>query len=399
MKSNKYRILRIIARLNVGGPAKHCLWLLGLDKDDFETKLLYGQVESNEDQIPLGPSKQLAPLSRLRRTIGLGDLIVFLSILRHLFYYQPHIVHTHTSKAGVHGRLAAAIYNTTKHICFKPRAKVIHTFHGHTFHGYFPPWKERIFRNIERGLARIFSDKIVVISQKQFEEICGTYKIAAKSKFHIIPLGVDTDLFKEEILASYRGEFREEFNIPSNWKIVALVSRVAPIKNHAMFINVCEQYLKNHDEKIVFAIIGGGEQQAIKHLKTLVAQRGLQQHVLFTGNRTDLARIYADIDCMALTSLNEGTPLSFLEGMSAKIPCISTHVGGVPDILEDRGITIQNFNVQMYTNAVHTILYDKSIREDIIHNAYNYVISNHSIKALQNNVKNLYFDLLKAGET
>ncbi|MBF0300843.1 MAG: glycosyltransferase [Oligoflexia bacterium] len=424
------KVTRIIARLNVGGPAKHCIWLLGLDDCcykygdnnshnsnntqtySYNSQLLYGKVENYEDELSfnfanfdLQKLKSKIRLIRgLKRTIGISDIIVFSSILYNLFLFKPDIIHTHTSKAGLHGRIAAFVYNIVKKICGKKKSKVVHTFHGHTLHGYFSPWKEWIFRGIEKILGRFCTDRIVVISSQQYNEICLQYKIAPPQRFKIIPLGFDTNLFSEKILSLHRGEFRKELGLPSSWKIVALVSRVALIKNHQLFINVCDQYLKKFDRNICFVIVGGGDFALIESLKRQIKEKQLNKHVLFCGNRSDLARVYADIDCMALTSLNEGTPLSLLEAFAAKIPCISTRVGGIPDIFgetennncEDnfkRGVSINNFDIDQYVDELNKLLSDQIYRGKIIDSAYKYVLKNHSIESLLNSINILYQEL------
>ncbi|MBF0361070.1 MAG: glycosyltransferase [Oligoflexia bacterium] len=422
MSKSTLKISRIIARLNVGGPAKHCIWLLGLDKISYNSQLLCGQVEEYENELSIDSINSVDNFDKvdkfdkskirfvrgLKRTIGISDLIVFSSILHNLFLFKPDIVHTHTSKAGLHGRAAALIYNFIRTITLKRRAKVVHTFHGHTFHGYFPPWKEMLFRNIEKFLGRFCTDRIIVISSQQYKEICEHYRIAPHKSFRIVPLGLDTELFSQEKLSKHRGEFRKEFNIPTSWKIVALVSRVAAIKNHQMFVNICDQYIKKYDNNICFAIVGGGDHNIIENLKNLIKEKKLEKHILFCGNRSDLARVYSDLDCMALTSFNEGTPLSLLEAFAAKIPCISTRVGGIPDIFGEkkldgiesiksmesiRGISINDFDINQYTDELHKLLTDSVHKKMIIDSAYKYVISNHSVESLLNNVNNVYQEL------
>lgn len=448
--TSKIKIARVVARLNVGGPARHCYWLFGLDlleSKKYYTNLFCGKVDSDEDELP-APSnyaeKQTIHIKGLKRKIGISDIIIFYQLVVQIFKFRPHIIHTHTSKAGFHGRLAGLLYNVFVqlrnliiHHLFRRMSirplRVIHTFHGHTFHGYFYKWKGLLFLFIERILGYLLTDRIVVISEEQRKEICDKFRVAQKKKFKIIPLGIDVNRFNHEKLEIHRGEFRKEVIpfIPADWKLVATISRIAPIKNHKMIIDVCVEYIKQFDEKICFIIIGGGAAVALDELKRYANKMDVSKHFVFTGNRLDLERIYAEIDCTALTSFNEGTPVCLLESMASKVPCIATKVGGIPDLLglsnvinnvnnvnnvnivpivpttfEDsefsklaldvysRGILIENFSVKDYAKKLNCILYNDIIRNRLIENAYHYVKQNHSVESLIKNVDSLYQGIL-----
>ncbi len=391
------RLFRSIARLNLGGPGRHCLWLLDLDRlYQYQTKLVYGEVEINEEELPIPKelNEKTLKLQKLKRSLGTSDILTFFTILFQIFKFKPHIIHTHTSKAGFHGRLAGVLYNLICKLTFRKGAKIVHTFHGHTFRGYFGKLLGFIFLTIERIWCKYFTNKIIVISAKQFDEIHNTFKVGNKDQFQIVKLGIDTSRFSD--LTPYNNQFRQELNIPKDVKMVALVSRIAPIKNHLMFIDVCKNYLATYDDKIRFIIVGGGSQEEEEKIQNHIKAHNLGSFVICTGNRIDLESIYASLDCVCLTSLNEGTPVSLIEAMSSKIPCISTNVGGVADVLGDnRGVLIENFDILKYTQELRTLLYDREVRQANINKAYEYVINNHSKEILLNNINSLYGNLLK----
>ncbi|MBF0274327.1 MAG: glycosyltransferase [Nitrospinae bacterium] len=319
-QTKKIKVLRIITRLNVGGPGKHAIWLTaGLDKELFETRLITGRVEENEQELNYLLTKEsVVPLyiNSLKRSIHLvNDFKAFFALLKILFSYQPDIIHTHMSKAGLVGRLAGGIYKI-----FNPFKKIniFHTFHGNTFEGYFSQTKALFFLILEKLLSRLFSNKIIVISHQQFDEICHTFKLDVEEKFRIIPLGFDYSLISEEV------------NKKNDFFRVGLVGRMAPIKNYAAVIEVAK-LVKN--EKITFHIYGSCSEDELQKFQNAIATNNLEKNIFLMGNVSDINEIYHNIDMLLLTSINEGTPLSIIEAMFFAKPVVATKVGGVPDLL------------------------------------------------------------------
>src|SRR5215813_15076203 len=196
--TEEIRVVRIIDRLNIGGPAKHVTWLTaGLDPERFETTLITGVVPAGEgDMSYFARAAGVSPLviEEMSRELSLGDMVVIFKILRELFRLKPHIVHTHKAKAGAVGRVAALIYKwlTPTALWLRPRkVGIVHTYHGHIFHSYYGAAKTRLFLVIERALARFCTDRIVTISEQQRDEICRKFKVGRSDQFRVIPLGID----------------------------------------------------------------------------------------------------------------------------------------------------------------------------------------------------------------
>jgi len=207
---------------------------------------------------------------------------------------KPHIVHTHTATAGLLGRLAARLAGVPV---------IVHTFHGHVLRGYFGPILSKVLVWMERFLARL-SDRIVTVSEGQRRELAG-YGIAPLEKITVVPLGFEL----EELLAceSQRGELRRELDLANENKLVGIVARLVPIKNHRLFLQAA-QVVAEAVPQARFLVVGDGELR--EELEAYSRDLGLDGRVVFTGWRRDLPRLYADLDVVALTSINEGTPVS-----------------------------------------------------------------------------------------
>jgi glycosyltransferase involved in cell wall biosynthesis len=198
--------------------------------------------------------------------------------------------------------------------------KIFHTFHGHIFHSYFGSLKTRLIIIIEKILA-CFTNKIIVISNEQLYEICNKYRIAHKRKFKTIPLGFDFSKF--ETTTKNRTSFQEMYKISKNDIVVGIVGRLVAVKNHKMFLDVAKIVLAENS-KVTFIIIGDGEEKAnlIKYAK----DNNIYNKVIFTGWIKDSSQIYNDIDIVALTSLNEGTPVTLIEALYNNKQVINTYL-------------------------------------------------------------------------
>jgi len=316
------RVLRVIARMNIGGPAIHATLLSRrLDPARYETVLVTGtegETEGNHLDLHGQSVTDLVTIPDLGREIrGLQDLRSLYAMVRVIRRYKPHIVHTHAAKAGTIGRVAAWMARVPV---------VVHTFHGHVLRGYFSPRKEEAFRAIERGLARL-SDELVAVSPRVREELL-EMRIGRPDAFSVVPLGFDLGRFDEA--ASLRGQLRNELGIPPESPVVGIVARLVPIKAHEVFLAMAET-LQRRVPSMHFVLVGDGERRA--ELERMVDTAGLRPVTHFLGWRADLARIYADIDVVALTSRNEGSPVALIEGMACARPVVSTRVGGVPDVV------------------------------------------------------------------
>lgn len=326
------KIVRIIARLNVGGPARHVVWLTkALNNQEFQTSLLTGSVpEGEEDMGYFAVENGVTPffIEEMSRELSLKDLISLWKVYRQICREKPEIIHTHTAKAGFVGRTAGFFY---RWLNWK-NVKIVHTFHGHVFHSYYGNLKTKLFLFIEKSLARFVTDKIVVITKQQFEEIHHEFGVGKSEQFQIIPLGIDLEKFAEAN-EKYR-ILRDEIKAADDEILVGFVGRLTEIKNVSLLLKVAEIYEKNKNSefpKLKFVIIGDGNTR--KDLENEAESLGLKDKILFLGNRNDTDVFYAGLDIVALTSLNEGTPLSLIEAMANGKSVISTAVGGVVDLL------------------------------------------------------------------
>jgi glycosyltransferase involved in cell wall biosynthesis len=399
----RIRVVRIIDRLNVGGPAKHVTWLTaGLDPACFETTLITGVVpESEGDMIYFARAAGVEPMviEEMSRELSPGDVVVIFKILRALFRLKPHIVHTHKAKAGAVGRLAATIYKwlTPSALRLRPRRLgIVHTYHGHIFHSYYGEAKTRLFIAIERALARLCADRIVAISERQRDEICRGFKVGSFDQFAVIPLGID---FGE--IDSRKGRLRREIGVGAEDVLVGVVGRLCEIKNHAMLI---ESAARIKISGTGFVIVGDG------HLRSEIESRarasGLDGRVTFTGFRGDAASLYADFDIAALTSLNEGTPLTLIEAMGSGCALASTDVGGVADLMGrrretldgftvwDHGVTAPSRDVEAFTNGLKYLIERPRQRREMGERGRAFALSRLSKERLVGDVENLYCDLM-----
>ena len=318
------RVMRIITRMNIGGPALHVVLLTaGLNDDDFKSTLVTGTVVGNEgDMTDFAAGMGVRPiiLSPLRRQAhALYDTRALVSLWRLMRRERPDIVHTHTAKAGFIGRLAARLSGVPV---------VVHTFHGHVFRGYFGAAQTQIYLAMERLAARL-SDLILTPGERIRTDLL-RYRIAAPEKIKVVPLGLPLENLAD--ITAYRGRLRRDLGFSDNEKLVGIVGRLVPIKRHEVFLEAA-RLVTDTAPLTRFVIVGDGERRS--KLETLARDLGLGDNVRFTGWRRDLPLIYADLDVLVMSSSNEGTPVSIIEALAAGVPVVSTSVGGVPDLLRD----------------------------------------------------------------
>jgi glycosyltransferase involved in cell wall biosynthesis len=386
IQNKRTKIFRVIARLNIGGPAIHTVLLTaGLDRSRFESLLVAGVVgECEGDMLYYASEYGIKPIviPELGKEIGLkNDLIALYRLLRLIRTEKPDVIHTHTAKAGTLGRIAAILSGV------KYKA---HTFHGHVLRGYFGNVKTKVFILIERILAK-YTDKIIVISPLQYDELCHQIKIAPPNKFAIIPLGFDLSEFLNA--ESYQGQLRKELNISDNILLLGIVGRLTAIKNHKLFLNVAKK-VSDIIPDVKFLIIGDGE--LALDLKELANDLQIQDNVIFLGWRHDMTVIYADLDLVVLTSLNEGTPVTLIEAMASGKAVVSTSVGGVPDIVIDgqTGILVPSGDEENLAEAIIGLLKDADKRKIFGERGRDFVRDRFSKERLFADMEKLYDELL-----
>lgn len=406
------KVIRIIARLNVGGPAKHVVWLTsGLRDAGYDTLLITGKVpEGEEDMSYFADDAGVTPkyIPEMSREISPNDAITVWKLFRLFLRERPDIVHTHTAKAGTVGRTAGLLYRWLTPGIFigRPRqCKFVHTYHGHVFHSYYSRGRTRVFLAIERMLARLITDRLIVISKQQSIEINEQFRVGSRRQIKLVPLGLDLGIFAEH--ASRRAKFRHELCIPDHAILIGIVGRLTEIKNHAMFLNVAAR-LKEIDPacrrqgEVRFIIVGDGALR--ERLEQQTAALGLEKDVIFVGSRKDPEYFYPALDVVALTSRNEGTPLTLIEAMANARPVVATSVGGVVDLLgevvEDgpyqvcrRGIGVPAGDEEAFVNALSRIIRDRSLRQELGESGLEFVEVNYSKERLFEDIKGLYSEL------
>ena len=317
-------VMRIIDRLNIGGPAIHAVnTSRGLDGTRFRTVLVIGSIEAAEGDMgylleDAGVEKVISIPTLGRELRPLRDLLTAWQVVKVMVRERPTVVHTHKAKAGAIGRAAAWLSGVPVRV---------HTFHGHVLRGYFSPAKSRIYRTLEQLLAGT-THRLVVPSPRLADELAGEFQVAARDRFEVIPLGFDLEPFAQA--ERHRGELRRELGVRADTPLVGIVGRMVPVKDHGTFV-AAASVLAARRPDVRFVFVGGGELEAA--VRADVEARGLSGRSHFLGWRRDLARICTDLDVVALSSVNEGTPVSLIEAMAAGTPVASTAVGGVPDVL------------------------------------------------------------------
>jgi glycosyltransferase involved in cell wall biosynthesis len=324
------RLVRIISRLNVGGPAIQAITLTQrLTPLGYETTLIRGREAPNEGSMDyLAEELNVRPMliGLLERNPGPQDLVALLLLARALRARRPHIVHSHAAKAGTLGRLAALL-------AFRPsrRPVLIHTFHGHSLSGYFTGWRNAAFLGVERFLARR-TDRLIAVSAEVRDELA-QLGVAPPDRFTVVPLGFDLSPFLVEDPArtERRRKLRIELGIPDDALVVTLVARLVPIKRVDRFLRVAARLRDVSDVR--FVVVGDGELR--DELRTSPEARAMSSQLIWAGFRRDMPDVYFASDVVVQTSDNEGTPVALIEAQAAGVPVVTTAVGGVASAVLD----------------------------------------------------------------
>jgi len=408
-KEEKIKVLRLIARLNIGGPAIHVhLLTKGLDAKRFETTLVAGNISPQEgDMNYLFDSLDKEPIiiPELQREISLRmDLKSFQQIFKLLHKENPDIVHTHTAKAGSSARLAVLMYN----LLYRKNVRTVHTFHGHVFEGYFSRAKSLLFVWTERFLARL-TDVIIAISETQKRDLSEKFHIAPAQKIDTIELGFDLRPFLEN--QGLKGQFRQNLGINSDTLLIGIIGRLVPIKNHIMFLKATKIFIEqNPGVKVKFIVVGDGELRA--KLEAHTQDLGLSDYVRFCGWIRDVPLVYANLDILALTSTNEGTPVSIIEAMASSVPVIATDAGGVLDLVGppdgppssdgfvvcERGILCKRNNILGFAKGLKYLMeINTKEKQKRLMRAHSFIQGRFSEERLLKDIESLYLDLMHKG--
>jgi len=389
------RILRIINRLNLGGPTYNVAFLSRYLAPEFETMLIAGIKQADEESSEFIVNDMgLKPvyISAMKREINpVADYASYKKIKNIIRQFKPDIVHTHAAKAGTLGRLAAIHSGVPV---------VLHTFHGHVFHSYFHPLKTRVFLEIERYLARKTSG-IIAISDIQKEELCKTFHVCDPARTFIIPLGFDLAKFQEGMDVK-RDVFRKKYNVAENEICIGIIGRLTAIKNHEMFLRSFLLASGKTKKKIKAFIIGDGEDRS--DLERLCSELNLKigippdfnGEVVFTSWILEIDQAIAGLDMVALTSLNEGTPVSLIEAQAGNKAVISTRVGGIGNVVSENKTALlsPSGDAEAFARNLVRLADDDKLRYSFGNDGWEQVRTRFHYTALVSNMRSLYHNLL-----
>ena len=377
----------MIARLNMGGPAHQASLLSGrrLDPERYETLLVHGSLPPGEESMAAlaereGARAELLPTlgPRVRPHDDLRGLASLVGIARR---FRPDIVHTHTAKAGFIGRLAARRV--------RPRPAIVHTYHGHVLEGYFNAPVSRAYRALEKGLGRS-SDRLIGVSEATVADLV-RLGIAPRDRFKVIPLGLDLEPFSR-LEDQARAELRAELGVSDSEVLVSYVGRVVPIKRLDVMLRGVAA-ARGRGAKLRLAVVGDGQSRPA--LESLARELGIAATVAFLGYRGDLTRIAAASDIAALSSANEGTPVSLIEAGAAGRPSVASEVGGVSEVVTpETGILFPSGDHRAMGQALARLTADPELRGAMGGRARERVTHRYSIGRLLGDIDALYAELV-----
>jgi len=393
--TKKIRILRILNRFNLGGPTYNASQLTKYLEPEFETLLVGGPNENNEhDSLHIPHSLGIEPviIGSMHRSMNLMlDRVAYREIKKLISDFKPHIVHTHASKAGAIGRSAA----------FSMKVPIIvHTYHGHVFEAYFNSLMSSFYKTIERNLAKK-TNAVIALSERQKADLTSRFRICRKEQIHVIPNGFDLSKFNENGELK-RANFRSKYKLENDEFAVGIIGRMVPVKNHAMFVDVIDRVSKMYSGKVRYFIVGDGEtcedtRQRLQK-KNISFNDGTEPdvNVHFTSWQTNVEEIMVGLDLLALTSLNEGTPVCLIEAQAANCPIVSTDVGGIRDIVVEgkTALLSPSQNVEAMSSNMIKLFTDMQLYQSMKLHGWDFVKDKFQYQRMVEDIKKLYYSLL-----
>lgn len=385
------RVLRVIARLNMGGPALHVAYLTaGLDQRGYRTTLVAGTLAPGEASMAFVAEKlgvRAVKIDELHREISpIRDAVAVLRLARLIRRERPQILHTHTAKAGAVGRLAALLAGGAR------PPIVVHTFHGHVLRGYFDPLRSAGFRVLERWLASI-STALVAVSPQVRDDLVAL-GVAPAEKFAVIRLGIELEE-RVAAVADGRVECRRLMGIAPERFTVGWIGRMTGVKRTDDVLLALKR-LRESGVDACLCMVGDGPDRA--HVERRAHELGVVRHCLFLGYQVDVAPFYAAFDAIILPSSNEGTPVSAIEALAAGRPVVATRVGGVPDVVRDGedGFLVDPGAVGEMADRLARLAADPALRERMGALGRARVIPRYAVDRLIDDMDRLYRSLLEA---
>jgi glycosyltransferase involved in cell wall biosynthesis len=384
------RVLRVIARLNVGGPALHVTYLArGLAERGYETTLVAGDVARGEESMAFVAEQAGVAVVRLeglsRELSPVRDALAAWRLARLIRALRPDVVHTHTAKAGAVGRAAAVLAGPRR------RPVVVHTFHGHVLRGYFGRAGTLLFRAIETALARA-TDRLVAVSPEVRDELVGL-GVAAADRFSVIRLGIELE--PRVAFAGDTAELRRRHGVGAETFVVGWFGRMTAVKRTDDLLAALAA-LRGRGVDGVLLLVGDGDDRA--RLEQRAHDLGLARSCLFLGYQEDVAPWYALCDAVALTSASEGTPVTIIEALAAGRPVVATDVGGVPDVVDEgeSGFLVAPGDTEALAERLELLARDPERRASMGAAGRERVLRRYAVERLVDDVDALYRELLGA---
>ena len=374
------RVMRIIARMNVGGPAVQVSGLMrGFDANEFDQRLYTGYCADDEADYldTVATDVKAVRIQGFGRRVSMGgDLKAFISLVSEIRDFKPHVIHTHTAKAGFLGRIAS--------IVSLQRSIRVHTFHGHLLNGYFGRFKRSLVVIAEKFLA-FFTHQLLAVGEKVRQDLLNV-GIGSKSKFGLMPPGLAIGTLPD------KEDSRNALKLPANILQCAFIGRVTQIKRPDRFLDVVSE-IKRRGVDLDFFIAGDGEQ--LDMCRERIEREDLPVTIL--GWQSDIERVLSSADIVVLTSDNEGTPLSLIQAGMAGLPVVTTNVGSVPEVVLDGSTGIvTGLDVQEIAAALKKLVNDKVLRSNLGAAAQEFTLSNFGVKRLVHDHEELYKKLLSS---
>jgi glycosyltransferase involved in cell wall biosynthesis len=385
-------ILRVIARLNMGGPALHVAYLTeGLTKRGYDTTLVAGSLARGEDSMAFvadARGVEIVRIDELGREISpLRDLLATIRLARLIRKERPQILHTHTAKAGTVGRVAARLAGSQR------PPIIVHTFHGHVLRGYFGPVRTLLFRLLERWLAAGTTALIAVSPQVRDDLVA--LGVAPRERFVVIRLGIELD---ERVAPEQNGraESRRYLGIPGDRFAVGWIGRMTAVKRTDDVL-IAFKSLRDSGVDAVLCMVGDGPDRL--QLEQRAHELGVARDTVFLGYQEDVAPFYAAFDVLVLPSGNEGTPVTVIEALAAERPVVATRVGGVPDVVRDGedGFLVEAGATDDLADRLGRLAGDPALRARMGKKGRERVLPRYAVKRLVDDVDELYRSLLSAG--
>ena len=376
--TNPIRVMRVIARMNVGGPAVQVSGLMrGFNSAEFDHRLYTGYCAADEADYldTVATDVNAVRIQGFGRRLSLGgDIKAFITLVKEIRTFKPHVIHTHTAKAGFLGRIAS--------IVSMQRSIRVHTFHGHLLNGYFGSFKRSLVVIAEKSLA-LFTDELLAVGDKVRQDLLNA-GIGSKNKFGLMPPGLGIGSL------SPIAESQRVLGMSSDRLQCAFIGRVTQIKRPDRFLDVVSQ-IKKRGVELDFFIAGDGE--LLEMCRERIKKEDLPVTVL--GWQSDIERVLSAADIVVLTSDNEGTPLSLIQAGMAGLPVVTTNVGSVPEVVLD-GVTgiVTALDVEQITDALEKLVTDKGLRAQYGAAAQEFTLSHFGVKRLVSDHEELYKKLI-----